>query len=133
MSEIDTSPEALRALADYWDNAEPAGLDPDNLDTVDKVLAESEAKMAATIQALRALAAEKEAAVPSGDGWIKWEGGECPVSRKTTIEVIYRDGLGPETGAPNLLEAVKGRADEWRWSHSGSGNDIVAYRVVEDA
>lgn len=122
MSEIDTSPEALRALADYWDNAEPAGLDPDNLDTVDKVLAESEAKMAATIQALRALAAEKEAAVPSGDGWIKWGGGECPVGCRTTVEVRLRSG-----------DTLYDDASGWYWQHDSEIYDIVAYRVVEDA
>lgn len=123
MTVIDTRPEALRALADYWDNAEPAGLDPDNLETVDKVLAESEAKMAATIQVLRALAAEKEASAPFGDGWIKWEGGDCPVASETQVVVRLREGD----------EDLRMVARIWDWKHYGHSGDIVAYRVVEGA
>lgn len=52
------------------------------------------------------------------DGWIEWNGGECPVDGELTVYVNYRDG----GKAP---KAVK--AGSQRWNHSGLGGDIMSY------
>lgn len=53
--------------------------------------------------------------------WIDWHGGDCPVGPSTPIEIRIRGGSGGPTEQPG----------EMRWSHTGTGGDIVAYRVVK--
>ena len=60
---------------------------------------------------------------PDDDGWIKWEGGECPVPEGTIVEVKFRDG-DCEGGFP---------AGEAGWAHEWGTADIVAYRIVSEA
>ena len=60
---------------------------------------------------------------PDADGWVPWAGGECPVDENTRLDVRYRDG-GGECG---IL------AEMFVWNHEDEGDDIVAYRVAEDA
>lgn len=54
-----------------------------------------------------------------GDGWIEWAGGDIPVSLDTVVDVRQRDG--------GVYENED--AQELRWIHLCSPNDIVAYRV----
>ena len=54
------------------------------------------------------------------DGWIEWNGGECPVDVELYVYVNYRDGC-------ELPRAV--RAGSQRWNHFGLGGDIVSYRL----
>ncbi|TDH35697.1 hypothetical protein E2A64_10175 [Pseudohoeflea suaedae] len=61
------------------------------------------------------------------DGWIEWNGGECPVEFGSTAWVKLRYDERP-------LHVP--RPEEMRWQHgtSGrptSGGDIIAYRVVK--
>jgi hypothetical protein len=57
---------------------------------------------------------------PAGDGgWIAWSGGGCPVPAEMMVEV--------ELAA--LLHGIKA-AGAFRWNHTGSLGDIIAYRVV---
>lgn len=57
-------------------------------------------------------------------GWIKWNGGECPVADGTEVEIKLMDGdVLLNMGDPESL----------RWSHDGFSSDIIAYRVVEEA
>lgn len=56
------------------------------------------------------------------DGWIKWRGGECPASGKL-IEMQFRGIPGPNGRVP---------ADDFRWSHMNSSDDIVAYKISSD-
>lgn len=53
------------------------------------------------------------------DGWIEWGGGECPVSASEMVDVIFGRGGRMSTNI----------ADCWRWSHSGTDSDIIAYRL----
>lgn len=54
--------------------------------------------------------------------WIKWEGGECPVSLNTKIEVEFRNG-----------KLWGNKETEWySWNHRNHPYDIVAYRVIKD-
>ena len=57
---------------------------------------------------------------PDADGWIKWEGGECPVSGDARVEVCSKKG------SKNTA-----RASMWQWRHLGYLGDIIAYRIVE--
>lgn len=57
---------------------------------------------------------------PSNDGWIQWNGGECPVSGKTIVEVKLEDG-----------DHVTGSADCFEWNRDENMLDIIAYRVIK--
>lgn len=66
------------------------------------------------------LAPAKEQPATADDGWIKWNGGECPVTSGTIATVKFRAGaisVGFEAGGFN-------------WLHRGSAADIIAYKVV---
>lgn len=59
------------------------------------------------------------------DGWIVWEGGECPVPETTVVAVRFFNGKEPEEPR---------RAHLWAWGHSRkAGYEIAAYKVVEAA
>lgn len=65
-------------------------------------------------------AGQYEAALDAkNDGWIEWGGGECPVPRDTMVDVIFGRGGIMSTNI----------ADRWRWNHSGTDSDIIAYRL----
>ena len=51
------------------------------------------------------------------DGWIEWNGGECPVDGDSVIDVKLSDG-----------DEFFGVDADWDW-HQGSGCDIIAYRL----
>lgn len=53
------------------------------------------------------------------DGWIEWGGGECPVNPSEMVDVIFGRGGRMSTNI----------ADCWRWNHSGTDSDIIAYRL----
>lgn len=55
------------------------------------------------------------------EGFTPWAGGsECPVTADTEIDVVVRDGSKGSCAAGDL-----------KWTHTGHGNDIVAYRVID--
>jgi hypothetical protein len=55
------------------------------------------------------------------DGWIKWDGGECPVGDGVMVNYRFRDD--DHDNLPLI-------ALNLRWSHVGSCYDIVAYRII---
>jgi hypothetical protein len=59
---------------------------------------------------------------PNKDGWIRHRGGKCPVDAGVKIEIRDRDGDIYEYNGIDL-----------RWSHIGSGGDIMAYRIHKPA
>ncbi len=61
--------------------------------------------------------------VTNADGWIKWDGGECPVSGDTMVQIIER----AET-KENFSDWVA-HAGGYRWAHLNQQNDIIAYRI----
>ena len=77
-------------------------------------------------QAIAKAEATLAAPQPADDGWIPWEGGECPVAHGTVVDVRLRLGCEGCDVASN-----------WRWYHETRGNpileggDIIAYRVVK--
>jgi len=58
------------------------------------------------------------------DGWIEWDGGECPLPDDAWCEVMMRDG-----------EKMQGRQSRscWVWRCYGSRDDIIAYRPILNA
>jgi len=55
------------------------------------------------------------------DGWIKWDGGECPVGDDTVVSTRYKDPRDEEETAP---------ASEFDWSMRGKSRfAIIAYRI----
>lgn len=73
--------------------------------------------VAATIRAL------KRPAAPD-DGWIKHDGGPCPVEPQTIVEVRERDGS---------VTQPRWTASDFEWDHNGSGSDILFYRPAAPA
>ena len=61
-------------------------------------------------------------------GWIKWNGGECPVAADVIVQCMMRGG--EDVGFWHMAELKGG---EWDWSHTNHPGDIVSYRVVEEA
>ena len=54
------------------------------------------------------------------DGWIEWNGGECPVSGDDIVDVTY---------STNGSKSFSTAANRLRWSKRGLGGDIIAYRL----
>ena len=65
-------------------------------------------------------AAKPKVEIP--EGFTPWSGGKKPVDREVYVEAILRDGRRPA-----MLSALGAR-----WLHNGDGDDIIAYRVIED-
>lgn len=59
------------------------------------------------------------ARVNSNDGWIDWDGGECPITPSALVDIMLQDGE-EYSGMP---------AEEWRWEHLGHRSDIIKYRL----
>lgn len=61
---------------------------------------------------------------PDDDGWIKWEGGECPLPDNPDVIVKWRNGA-----------TWRGRAFDFQWHNmpSDPSADIRAYRIVSEA
>ncbi len=57
------------------------------------------------------------------DGWIKWDGGKCPVEYECQVDIRLRSG-----------DEIKNKAGIFWWGRGEKMRDseIVAYRVVGD-
>lgn len=53
------------------------------------------------------------------EGWVDWEGGECPVDENELVRVKFRNG-----------EVDEDSASEYNWHHYWGTSDIVAYKVI---
>ena len=62
--------------------------------------------------------------LPNSDGWIPWNGGECPVPLDTKVEVSCRGPYPTSTGL----------ARNFSWGHLEMlyDTDIVSYRVIKE-
>jgi hypothetical protein len=62
--------------------------------------------------------------LPNSDGWIPWNGGECPVPLDTKVEVSCRGPYPTSTGI----------ARDFSWGHLEMlyDTDIVSYRVIKE-
>src|SRR5690554_420381 len=66
---------------------------------------------------------EWETVGADADGWIPWNGGECPLPDDARIKVMTRNGV--EHRLPI-------HAGNQRWGHGGGQYDIIAYRPILD-
>ncbi len=65
---------------------------------------------------------------PDADGWIEWNGGECPVEFGELIDVKYRDGhFQTECRARDRCDTDLYATTFW--GNSGGSADIIAYRM----
>ena len=63
--------------------------------------------------------------VTDADGWIPWDGGECPLPDESGCGVKHRDGeVFDSTFAGSRV------ANDW--SHTSNDGDIIAYRPILD-
>lgn len=69
--------------------------------------------------------------VADADGWIKWEGGECPVPYGTRVDVEYRSGARAMGIRALVLKMTGSIATHWQ--HINWPGDIVAYRLSKEA
>jgi hypothetical protein len=60
-------------------------------------------------------------ATPAPGEWIEWRGGECPIADGIDHCVRLRIGAECRSSRP-----PRG----WEWGHHGTGDDIIAYRVI---
>ena len=74
----------------------------------------------------RAAIAKAEAALAEpqadADGWIRWDGGVCPVSAGVRVDVLLRNG-----------KKIQEEPDWLFWSHGQLDGDIIAYRIVKES
>lgn len=56
------------------------------------------------------------------DGWVDWNGGECPVNRSLEVEILRRDG-----------EVLSAPAGWFVWGHHFGVFDIIRYRLPQAA
>ena len=64
------------------------------------------------------------------DGWIEWNGGECPVEKGLMVDIRVRDGREERNLAANT--PTKGRIPDAScafWKNDGMAGDIIAYRL----
>jgi len=61
------------------------------------------------------------------EDWIEWGGGFCPVSEDTIVDFKRVRDTEPD----DVFRPGEYRAGDLRWTHRGSINDIVFYRVVK--
>ena len=65
---------------------------------------------------------------PDADGWIEWNGGECPVELGSLIDVKYRDGHIQLQCRAKDRRVSELYATNY-WGSSGGSADIIAYRL----
>ena len=102
--------------------ADDEGGRPEWSDPIEWTISESAlASYRASLEAAPVLDAEA-----GEDGWIPWEGGNCPVSPETSVFVRFGDG---DEDGPEM-------AQEWNWSRDTWDVDpdcqIIAYRLSKE-
>lgn len=60
-----------------------------------------------------------ESALAASDGWIEWDGRECPVHESANVDIKLEDG-GEKSGVP---------ASAFIWQHDDDVTNIIAYRL----
>lgn len=59
---------------------------------------------------------------PDADGWIEWNGGDCPVGEGDRIDVKFSDG-----------DEFFDVGSDWDWGVDAGGCNIIAYRLHKQA
>ena len=61
--------------------------------------------------------------------WIDWGGGECPVAP----DVMVMCWMACDRSESDIEGWCPIAAGKMRWSHIGSGGDIIKYRVIGES
>lgn len=84
-------------------------------------------RQAAPVRAQRYLSADDE--LPSGEGWMEWTGGPCPVDGSLVVEVVRWSSAGfvHQFGEAGTIG--------WRWANgsrlSMRAGNVLAFRVAD--
>ena len=122
MNEI--TKELLEALKDaeealsHVENNLHVRVNPPTLGRMRKAIAKAEAALAAP--------------QPADDGWIPWNGGDCPVEVGTRVDAKYRDGEKAYNVPAGECAEDPDRRSALDWSHMESNYDIIAYRIAKE-
>lgn len=76
-------------------------------------------------EAIAALSVPEVAEVEIPEGYVKWEGGECPVKVGDSLRILWREGVQSGTFVVDDVWATQ-RA----WEPGAHDDDIIAYRVL---
>ena len=68
---------------------------------------------------------------PADDGWIPWNGGDCPVEVGTRVDAKFRDGEKAYNVPAGDYAEDPGSRSAADWSHMEIDYDIIAYRVAK--
>lgn len=94
--------------------------------TIEALEQENPLGWAGALKNAHAAIAKAEAALAEpqadADGWIRWDGGDCPVSSGVRVDALLRNG-----------KKIQEEPDWLFWSHGQLGGDIVAYRIVKES
>ena len=87
-----------------------------------------------SLHKLERITSELEGITSATDEWIKWHGGECPVSKGTLVDVKYRDGvIQMNTPAGDYDTNPSHSREAIYWDNGGGYEDIIAYRLSNTA
>ena len=122
---------AERAIAHYFRCREAKWLSVGGGDEADMQVEELDEMFAsyrASLEAAPVLDAEA-----GEDGWIPWEGGECPVPPETLVDVEFRNGVRRERSSAWVWSSNLGPSDNDLWKHEGNPDcHIIAYRLHKE-
>lgn len=78
------------------------------------------AEAMASMQESKPAATPAQEPEPDADGWIDWDGGECPpVDADAEVRLKFRDGTS---------SYGQWKAKNYSWRHHNNGDDIIKYR-----
>lgn len=113
----------FRGVFDVWSIPSDSVARHDGKSRIEALLADDYAEAIITREQYESALAAKN------DGWIDWDGGECPVPEGALVDVRYRDSekFPDKMGTVAAIFGGFG-ATKKHWTHHGWPNDIIAYR-----
>lgn len=66
----------------------------------------------------------------SDDGWVAWNGGECPVAPDTLVLIRTREGRSAFEDDPTPARTLRWEHPVEAYGQTHSECDVVAYKVV---
>jgi len=92
---------------------------------IEGIIADYKSEISDLDRAIAALSVPEVAEVEIPDGFVKWEGGECPVKVGDSLRILWREGVQSGTFVVDDVWATQ-RA----WEPGAHDDDIIAYRVL---
>jgi len=94
---------------------------------IEGIIADYKSEISDLDRAIAALSVPEVAEVEIPDGFVKWEGGECPVKVGDSLRILWREGVQSGTFVVDDVWATQ-RA----WEPGAHDDDIIAYRVIKE-